>query len=267
MFVRALDVLVRPQVSKFVHRWALRMHQAQLLEGAAVAARIVIGSFEQALATGDAAPLAELYALGCLETRLHDHLAAELQRAQEQQAGGGVADIVNVASQQKRQIENATPSLETMTLVVGCQRDGFNGAARHRLAVGSHLEIVGQPRGGDAGLWRQKVQQDLLKRHGCTVHCAVTFGAAAAPPAPPVPPAAAGIAATAAVGAGSPAEVQPQPPPQRYTFEACVSGVHLMDESRADELTFVLVDINGVLRGNRFWTTAEEVRPFWASQT
>ena len=235
MMLRALDMLVRPQVSEFVHLNALRMGRTQLLTGAAAAARVFIGSYEQALVTGNAAPLTQLRSNGCLECRLHDHLVAELLRGQQ---CGAVEEMAAVLTQQRRHIEDATPVLESTTLIVGCHRDGFDGVDRQRLAIGSHLEIVGQPLTGGAGLWRQGVQQRLLRQHGCSVQCVVVFDA----------------------GADGPEIL-----PQRYTFEASVPGDSLIDESSAsepEEVEILLVDMNRMLDGNRFWATAEEVTLF-----
>ena len=58
------------------------MIRPAVLAGAAAAARVVVASYGEALAAGDAAPLDELRASSCLDPRLHEHLATELRRGE-----------------------------------------------------------------------------------------------------------------------------------------------------------------------------------------
>merc|ERR1719401_555923 len=100
--VRALDMLVRPQVSEFVHMNALRMGRTQLLSGAAAAARVVIQCYGNALASGDDTQFARLHSAGCLDSRLHSHLAAEIHRGQRV---GAIEEMTAVLTEQRRHIE------------------------------------------------------------------------------------------------------------------------------------------------------------------
>jgi len=227
-------------VSEFVLASALRMGRTQLLAGAAEASRVVLHSYSDAVSTGEIAPLRALHEAGSLDSRLYNHLSNEVCRGHEM---GEAQRMANVVAEQMRHVE-CTPKLESLRLIVGCHREGFDGAGLSRLAIGSTIVVVGAP---DVWLWRQGVQQDLMREHGCSVHVQVKFD----------------------VGpSGSTTHAQ------LYTFEAAVGGAQLCgedmftvpmesEEAPTSDVDFALVDLNGILDGNEFWRTAEEARGFF----
>ena len=233
---RMLDLLAKPMVEDFVYLSALRMSQTEVLAGAAACTRVVIASYSDALSSGDVTPLRELNEAGSLDLRLYNHLAEEVLRGQED---GKVSSI----AKQMRYIEQAAPCVESTLLVIGCQRTGFNGFGRHRLDFGSNVVVVGEPFAGGKWLWWPGVQQELLRKYGCSVQVQIKFH----------------------VMGGS---------PQRYTFEAPVSRDQLRGEDmftvpvkppdccEPPDLEFTLVDLNACLDSNQFWTTAKEVQTF-----
>jgi len=234
----AFDLAVRPMVHDFIYTSALRMSRRELLDGAAQAARVVAGQYQEAVGSGEVAPLRHLLESSSLDVRLHDHLCAEVRRGHEMGEASSMAETV---AEQMRHLQEA-PVLESLLLVVGAQRAGFEGVGRHRLGVGSQMVIVGQPGQPGEGLWRQHAQVQLLQEHGCTVQMKLRFEAAGPPTLP-----------------------------QLYTFEASRTGEDLLDEDpysvpreaaegAPSEVSFSLVDMNGILRGSRFWATAARVQ-------
>jgi hypothetical protein len=239
---RMCDLLIRPMVADVVYTNALRMSRSDMLAGAAAASRVVITGYSEALSSADTSPLHAFEEAGCLDPALCDHLVKEVNCGHELGQASRMSDL---AKQQAQHVANS-PTLERLLLIVGCQRAEFDGIGRHQLPIGSHIVVVSQPGQGGEALWRQDNQRLLLAQSGCTIQAHVRFDAG----------------------------IEIGVPPQRYTFEASVAGEQLRGEelmsgvpwesheSESDGVTFTLVDMNRILRGNAFWETAEEVHFF-----
>ena len=250
---RALDLLLKPALTDFVFTSALKMKPPELLAGASQAARAVHQAHSEAILGSSTDLLSEFLDSGSLDAALHDHLV-------EMALPGARMFSSSLLAERRRHLD-AEPTLERLRLVIGCQREGFDGADRHRLAIGSNIVVVGQAGEDTSELWglatRLRKQREALGTHGCTVHVQLKFDAGREGP----------------YGGTM---------PQLFTFEAAVPGANLRGQDlftvpldpdpedaadTAEEVSFVLVDINRHLRGNEFWTSAAEVkslRKLWA---
>ena len=232
---RALDLLVRPQVSMFVYEHAFggSTGRAELLAGARLAAGKVNDAVGSAI-RGEEEPLNELLANGALDSTLHTNLLEEATRSRS----AGLVDIALAElGRQREQIEGEGQLLEPLLIVGAQRRHGIDHAMMHKQCIGSHLVVVGRE---PASLWHVQRQRDLLLEFGCSVHCTASFGDGKAMAA------------------------------QRYTFESAVDGCDLVagvdhqDRVRSEPLGFELVCINGMAGGGQFWRMAAHAAPgFW----
>jgi len=230
LYLRAFDALMRPQIHGFALRTVLATSESELMKGAALAARRVSDAYRQQLCC-DAAPLQELREAGSIHPRLYAVLAAEITQGQQ----AGCTELMAEELQKQRDQLEAEPLLESMCLVIGCQRPDFQPAGLHRLSIGSHLVVVAD---SDSGLWRQERQRRLLWNHGCTLQLLAMFEKKGA----------AGAAQTYLFEAGVPA----------HTIQSRRTELNV--PANCQDLEFSLVDMNNLLRGNQFWSSAAEVR-------
>ena len=232
MFRRTLDFFVRPQVTKFVHRTALRLDREEILCGAQGAAIAVNNALGSAL-RGDSTPLDEISQSGAVDAELHAALMDEVRRGQ--QYAPDIGEAMNARELQldelarQRQAISGTARLHDLVLIVGGRRNHFYPFGMYQLKVGSSLVVLSEQ---PSGLWRADVQRELLLREGCSVQCTVAF-----------------------------AEPREGAPDQLYTFEAAVDGEQLVSGAAdLEDTSFVLTDMNGLgPGGGRFWRMATEV--------
>lgn len=238
----ACDAAVQPRVAQFSLRNALRMTKAEVLRGSAVAANVVLDAYRRELC-GDASRLSELVASGSLQTSLHEHL---VRSADAKSSDLSFALIMEeMLDRQQRHLQQATPKLHAVRLVVGARRSTFdasspsmyNGFSRYqKWTLGRNFIVVsGRPA---LRLWEADTQLQLLQEQGCTVQCVVGFESAQR-------------------GSGA---------PQQYVLEAEVPGEAFQPGAEAGslrqldaDLHFSVVDVNGMMHGNEFWGRAEEV--------
>lgn len=237
----AVDCMIGPGVEDFVMTQAVSMSHDEFLLGASQAALSVNGAVHEAL-KGNGRPL-DLLERESLTSALHSALHAEIgsvQSAGDEAVRRRCAQLVA----ERKQLEQATPTLAGTLLVVGAQRDDFlrGGHYLHRLEVGSHLIVCDDT---DEGLWAVERQKQLLVEKGCTVQLSVAF----APPAEEEATAAAS-ATRGDEGVG-----------HFYTLEASFTGGQLTGDER-DDLQFAVADINGRTDGAAFWAQAQQVE-YW----
>ena len=212
------------------------MPRAELLAGSAHATRVVSDAIERSLHS-DAAPLATLAAEGLVDGALHAALTDEVRRGEL--AGDWALDAMRrLLERQRTQLEEP-PVLQHVRLVIGARRGALaHTAGWYRHEVGQHLVVLDTE---ETGLWSSSRQQDLLLSRGCVVQARVSFG---------VPREFANVGVV---------------PPQLVTFEASVDGdtlaaaadgIHADAEVEDDHPRFAVVDLNGLTRGSRFWSTA-----------
>lgn len=243
MLKAGLDLLMRPLIERFAFRQALRMERAELLSGARIAALRVTEALGSAM-HGDGEPLASLAEGGALQPQVFDALREEARRGREDVDGEALTAMLGALAAQQCQIEQQC-RLRGVSLVVGACRAASGASSTRRwyqMNIGSHLTVVDDE---PAGLWRQERQQHLLFARGATVHAEVEFDA------------------------HEPSERAPQ----RYVFEAYVSGARLQasqtvrnatsgqearDAGEEDGLQFSIASLNG-LAEPRFWAHAEDV--------
>jgi len=227
--------MVHLQVSAFASRHALRMDTREMLSGAEFAAQNVARAYHDSVC-GKSAEFVALGERGAIDTRLHRSLTEEIAGildADNDESDG----CVKGAMQQREAMLNmraahmSSPAeIDGMHMIIGGLRDRFQGAGMHYAECGSHLTVVSD---SADGLWRMDVQQQVLIERGCTVQLRIRFGDG-----------------QLAAGASS------------YLFEAAISSdIWNLDEGVDVEPYFTLVDMDGMLDGNPFWTTAVRVHP------
>lgn len=230
----ATDLLMKPQIRDFVYLRALRMGEANLLEGARHAASAVQTSVEASLTDGDNNALDSMLHAGNLAAPIHAALLDECARGRKTE--GAVELMLEELSRQRQTIKEGTASVESLLLIAGVQRHVTAGglAGWHRMRIGSHLLVVDTSPDGLYGVERQR---ELMLARGCCVQVGVSFN-------------------------GS--------PPQSYLFEANVDGDTLAlpaldaadsDVDADDDVEILVADLNG-MTGGRFWKQAARV-PSW----
>ena len=145
MFRRTLDLFVRPQVTKFVYRTALRLDREEILCGAQGAAIAVNNALGSAL-RGDSTPLDEISQSGAVDAELHAALMDEVRRGQ--QYAPDIGEAMNARELQldelarQRQAISGTARLHDLVLIVGGRRKHFDPFGMYQLKVGSSLVVA-----------------------------------------------------------------------------------------------------------------------------
>mmetsp|Transcript_24228 Transcript_24228/g.49208 ORF Transcript_24228/g.49208 Transcript_24228/m.49208 type:complete len:236 (+) Transcript_24228:54-761(+) len=221
---QVFDLLVAPQISKFVLTGALRMSEADLLRGSAAAANAVSSALVAKQLHGDPDPLAELARSGSLHPRLASTLLDET-----------CDRVVAPEAHLRAGHLQAAPTLDRTRLIVGARRSTYVGSNRavrnYRCTLGSHLVVVADH---PHDLWKGQKHRELLAEEGCTVQCVVGFKSD-----------------------------ELSSPPLQYVLEAEVRGETLLEpDDETEDLSFSVVDMNNALSSNAFWADAKEV-PGW----
>ena len=197
----AIDILVRPQMERFIFTRVLRMPRVEFLRGSRLAAVATHDAMRTALHSEDGAGTGALTRLaddGCLAPPLHIELMRELQRgraagaaclasarqhlpdpaADAEPAAESVLRLMRAKlAEQASEVAHGEAMLTHIRLIVGMHRslaEASGGlAGHHRLHVGSHLLVVDDR---PDGLWRVERQRALLLSRGCCVQLEVAFG-------------------------------------------------------------------------------------------
>lgn len=213
----SVDLLMWPQISRFVLVQALRLDKAELLHGAALSACAVNDATRSAI-TGDETALDELASSGALVPDLHGMLA---ERVRDGKLAGKLKTdaMLSGLERQRSALVDVKPTLSSLRLIVGANRSEFRGhsstsmnclpSAGYYIEVGSYLVVVDDV---SHGMWRVDRQRDLLRERGCSVQFTITFA-----PSTPL--------------ADTVAKLQPV----AFTFEAFIRGQDLVGRKNDSE--------------------------------
>lgn len=217
MVKSAANALLRPQIQHFAFRHALRMSKEDLLRGAKHGAMATAARIQESYASKSLVAIDDLLKDKAVDAELHKVLSSR---------------VSNEASQADAafDFEKSEATLSNVCLVIAPRRHLFEGDARtlKQVKLGTSLVVVGDE---EDFLYSQATQEALLKEHGCTVRCEVTF------------------------------ESDGQAP-QRYLYEASVQARYLLDADLEPDFEFALVDINNVASGNEYWARATDAGSF-----
>ena len=157
---------MKPQIRDFVYLRALRMGEANLLEGARHAASAVQSAVEASLTDGDNNALDSMLHAGNLAAPIHAALLDECARGRKTE--GAVELMLEELSRQRQTIKEGTASVASLLLIAGVQRREAAGglAGLHRMRIGSHLLVVDTSPDGLYGVERQR---ELMLRSGACV--------------------------------------------------------------------------------------------------
>ena len=243
---RCFDAAVRPRLTRFVFDEVLAMPQSEFLVGATQAAGVVCDAISLGV-TGNDQQLLQLRDEGLLQPSLFSAMSEKLVDRRSRLFPEGQPWLPD---RLESDVQLTGPAwLQHTRLIVGAQRATFDLTEKARLDLGAHLVVC-----GDRSGWHPPpLELGAVHRLGCTVQLTVLFDRHA-------PLAAAG---------GAPEGVFPHLPqnatPQSFTFEAAVAGRSDTDaasDAASEELSFRVVDVNGLARGGiAFWSGADAVDP------
>jgi hypothetical protein len=138
---RAIDMLMRPQISNFCFESALRMSRTDAKCGAALAITAVHQAIHLALQERDDSALNEMLVDGQIAPALHLALMSEVCRGRDE--GTWATELMlTELTEQRQQVEGGEATLKATRLIAGAQRrlhSPESMIAMHRLHVGSHL--------------------------------------------------------------------------------------------------------------------------------
>lgn len=225
-----LDILAMPCIENFIFAQALRLNEAEFLDGArhAVAA---VNHARRTAVRGDERYMEALDRSHSLAPALQTILQNEARRVCSDALGSKAA--LEQLSEEQSCLDAGSMDLTHTHLVVGAMRDYFPQSAEgyYMLSLGSHLSVCGREK---HNLWSIDTQGRLLEDEGCSIRLTVHVGRGAET---------------------SDAETNEY----GYVFEAAVDGAMILDQPGHNELHFQLVDIQGRTNGDAFWSRAVRV--------
>ena len=227
LLTRAIDLAMKPQISRFAFGQALRMSEDEFVRGARAAGLAVHESLRACLQNDDRTRLQQMATNAMLAPALFTVLSGEVQRGRDE--GDWAVDLMlEELAEQSESISDGQATLRNVLLVAGAQRAmSARMVAMHRLHVGSHLVVIGDEA---LHLWKVDRQRRLMMEHGAAVQIEVAFGVHK---------------------------------PQSIVLEIGVDGDALSAGDEHETGPVMITDLNCQVGGGGFWNAACVVKPWW----
>ena len=242
------DFFIGSSCEDFIFCEALKVSEAEFLDGATIAAQTVNAAMRSSV-QGDDGPLNALERNGNLEPSLREALFGTIACDQHLHAARGTSPSTTMTgrvvqdqllaelTEAETHLVRENVSLTSTRLVVGAQRSSYPRAGRqhHQLKIGSQLVICDT---SDVHLWHPDRQIALMEEEGFSVQLTVAFGSNVA-----------------------------QGDRTTMTFEVEMDAHDVMrpatgydPREQQNAITFSVADMNGLMPdGNAFWASASAV--------